>query len=197
MQTYSQTFAANTTWELNVPGKYFTTLECTLPVNVRFYKGGTLLDAGDIRGLLSGLECTLGEINNKEPAFDRVQIDVQAGDTVKVGIGNGQSRYNRGSASVSIVQNKAPQSANFDNQNKSVTLASTVLLAAKADRQYLLIQNNHGAGNLWIAFGKAATTTAGVRIIPGGFYLLDAVCTTQEVRVIGDVAHSAIVTVEG
>lgn len=197
MQTFQQTFAANTTWELNVPGKYFTTLECTLPLNVRFYKGGTLLDAGDIRGLLAGLECTLGEINNTNPAFDRVQIDVQAGDTVKVGIGNGQSRYNRGSATVTVGQNKAPQSAVFDNQNKAVTLASTVLLPANPNRQYLLIQNNHGAGNLWIAFGKAATTTAGVRIIPGGFYLLDAVCTTQEVRVIGDVAHSAIVTVEG
>lgn len=197
MQTYSQTFAANTTWELNVPGKYFTTLECTLPVNVRFYKGGTLLDAGDIRGLLSGLECTMGEINDRQPAFDRVQIDVQAGDTVKVGIGNGQSRYNRGSASVSIVQNKAPQSAAFDNQNKSVTLASTTLLAANPARQFLLIQNQAAAGTIWVAFGKAATTTAGVRIVAGGLLLLDAVCTTQDVRVIGDVAHSSVVTVEG
>lgn len=197
MQTYTQTFAVATTWELNVPGKYFTTLECSLSVNVRFYKGGTLLDAGDIRGLLSGLEVTMGEINDRNPAFDRVQIDVQAGDTVKIGIGNGQSRYNRGSASVSIVQNKVPQSGNFDNQNKSVTLASTTLLAANANRQYLLIQNQHTAGNLWIAFGKAATTTAGVRIVPGGFLLLDTVVPTQDVRVTGDVAHSAIVTVEG
>lgn len=196
MQTFQQTFAVGTTWELNVPGKYFTTLDCTLPLNVRFYKGGTLLDAGDIRGLLSGLECTLGEINNKEPAFDRVQIDVQAGDTVKVGIGNGQSRYNRGAASVAVTQNKVPQSGTFDNQNKAVTLASTTLLAANPARQYLLIQNQHTAGSVWVAFGKAATTTAGVRIAAGGSLELAAIAPTQDVRVIGDVAHTALVTVE-
>ena len=197
MQTFQQTFAAAATWELYVPGKYFTTLECSLAVNVRFYKGGTLLDSGDIRGLLAGLECTLGEIDDTEPAFDRVQIDVQAGDTVKIGIGNGQSRYNRGNASVSVVQNKVAQTAAFDNQNKSVGTGSAQLLAANPNRQYLLIQNNDPANEIYIAFGKAATTTAGVRIIPGGNFMLDCCVPTQEIRAIATVANTKIVTVEG
>lgn len=103
MQTYNQTFAANTTWQLNVPGKYFVTLACTLSLNVRFYLGGKKLDLGDITGLLAGLEVgPLGGLNDPI-AFDRVEIDVQAGDTVKVGIGNGATRYNRLVGSVDVL----------------------------------------------------------------------------------------------
>lgn len=198
MQTYSQTFATATTWELNVTGRYFTTLECNQPVNVRFYRGGQLLDAGDIRGLLAGLEMTLGDINDTRPAFDRVQIDVQAGDTVKIGIGNGQGRYNRGAATVSVTNNIVPQTAAFDNLQKTVTSASAVLLAANPLREYLLIQNKDTAGNLFVSFGKTATALNGVRVIPGGSFELIGVCTTQAIHCIGDIASNAnVVTVEG
>lgn len=198
MQTYSQTFATATTWELNTPGKYFATLECTKPVNVRFYQGGKLLDLGEIRGLMSGLEVTLGEINNQAPAFDRVQIDVQAGDTVKIGIGNGQARYNRGAATVTVSQNSQTQSANFDNQAKTVTNASAVLLAANPVRQYLLVQNNDPSGVVYLAFGKTATLAAGLRVIAGGSFELVGTVTTQAVHAIGSAANNPnIVTVEG
>lgn len=197
MQTYSQTFAASTTWEMNVAGSYFTTLECSSPVNVRFYKGGKLLDLGEIKGLLAGLEVSLPG-GGGGAAFDRVQIDVQAGDTVKIGIGNGQARYNRAQASVTVVTNTQPQSALFDNQNKTVTNASAVMLAANAARQYLLVQNKDAGGNLFLSFGKAATVANGVRVIPGGaFELIGAQCT-QAIHAIGDIANNAnIVTVEG
>ena len=198
MQTYSQTFATATTWELNVTGRYFTTLECNQPVNVRFYRGGQLLDAGDIRGLLAGLEMTLGDINDTRPAFDRVQVDVQAGDTVKIGIGNGQGRYNRAAATVTVTSNIVPQTAVFDNLQKTVTSASAVLLAANAAREYLLVQNNNATGSLFVSFGKTATVTNGVRVIPGGSLELIGVCTTQAIHCIGDIASNTnVVTVEG
>ena len=54
MQTFSQSFTSSTTWTLNVPGKYFTTLACSNPINVRFYKGGKQLDLGQISQLLEG-----------------------------------------------------------------------------------------------------------------------------------------------
>ena len=79
-----------------------------------------------------------------------------------------------------------------------MTNASAQLLAANAARQYLLIQNKDGAGNLYIAFGKAATVANGVRIIPGGAYELVGVCSTQEIRAIGDIASNPnVTTVEG
>lgn len=198
MQTYKQTFAAAGTWEMNVPGKYFTTLACTLPVTVRFYLGGKLLDMGEIKGLLSGLEVTLGDIADTRPAFDRVQIDVQAGDTVQIGIGNGQARYNRAAGSVAITQNKVAQVAAFDNNQKTVTNASAVLLAANAGRQYLLIQNKDAVGDVFVSFGKAATAGNGVRVIAGGALELVGVCTTQAIYCIGSIANNAnVTTVEG
>lgn len=198
MQTYQQTFATAQTWEMFVTGRYFTTLECTQTVNVRFYKGGKLLDAGEIKGLMAGLEMTLGDINDKEPAFDRVQIDVQAGDTVKVGIGNGQGRYNRGQASVTVTQNKAAQ-ATFTNTAKTVTNATGQLLAANPARQYLLIQNKDPSGTIYVNFGAGVATVAnGVRIIPGGNMELSDVVPTNAVQCIGDIASNAnVLVVEG
>lgn len=194
MQTYQQTFAVAQTWELNIPGKYFTTLECLFPLNVRFYRGGTLLDAGEVRGMLAGLEMMLGNIGDFQPAFDRVQIDVQAGDTVKIGIGNGQGRYNRAGE---ITKNTVPRSEQFDNLQKSVATASGVLLAANTSRQYLLIQNKDTSANVFIAFGKPATAAAGVRVIPGGAFEMVGICTTQEIHAIASVATSNITVVEG
>lgn len=197
MQTYRQTFAAAQTWELNVPGKYFTTLECTLSVNVRFYLGGKMLDMGEIKGLLAGLEVTLGEIDDTQPAFDRVQIDVQAGDTVQIGIGNGQARYNRGAATVTVSQNSQTK-ATFSNTAKTVTTASAQMVADNAARQYLLIQNKDATGNVWVNFGAAATQANGVKIAPGGAWETSSVTPTNAVHAIGDIASNAnIVLVEG
>lgn len=199
MQTFSQTFAADQTWELNVPGKYFTTLQCSQAVNVRFFKGGQKLSLGDITALLAGLEVTLGNIDDLEPAFDRVQIDVKAGDTVQVGIGNGQARYNRANASVTVVSNKLPQSGVFANTQKTVTNSSTQLVAANPARQYLLIQNKDATANVWVNFGTGAATTGnGILIGAGGVYEMTATQTTQAMQVIGDTASNAnVVVVEG
>lgn len=198
MQTYSQTFAGATTWTLNVPGKYFTTLACTNPINVRFYKGGKQLDLGQVSGLLAGLEVTLGEINDLEAAFDRVEIDVTGADTVQVGIGNGQARYNRANASVTVVTNKQPQSSTFANAQKTVTNASAQLVAANAARQYLLIQNKDTSGSVYVTIGATATTSNGVKIPPGGSYEMATTQTTQAINAIGDIASNAnVVVVEG
>lgn len=199
MQTYTQTFAGAQTWQLNVPGKYFATLTCTNPVNVRFYKGGKKLDLGDIQGLLAGLEVVAGDVKDTENAFDRVEIDVTGADTVTVGIGNGQSRYNRINTNTTITNNKLPVSAAFANTAKTVTNATAQLVAANTSRQYLLIQNKDASANVFINFGAgAATTTNGVRIPPGGSYETPNVTTTQAIQAIGDTASNPnVVVVEG
>lgn len=198
MQTYTQTFAAASTWVLNVTGKYFVTLGCTVNLNIRFYKGGKKLDLGDITGLQTGLEVGPLAGLTDEPAFDRVEIDVTASDTVQVGIGNGQARYNRAAGSVIVSQAKAPISGAFANVAKTVTNASASMLAANANRQYLLIQNNDTLGNICVTFGSAATLANGVKIVPGGSYELNGVIPSAQIFAIGDIASNAnIVTVEG
>lgn len=197
MQTFIQSFTSATTWELNIAGNYFATLDCNYPLNVRFYKGGQLLDLGEVRGLMAGLEAVLGE-PGRGFAFDRLQIDVQAGDTVKVGVGNGQVRYNRGAATVEIAQN-VPARSEFSSAAKTVTSASAQLVAAKPDRKYLLIQNNHPSGAIYLKFGTGAATAAnGVKVVPGGFFEMASCVTTGEMSAVGDIAsNAAIVVVEG
>lgn len=189
MQTFSQTFTGAQTWTLNVPGRYFVTLASTNPVNVRFYKAGRMLDLGAINGLSAGLECF-------DIEFDKVEIDATAADTIQVGIGNGNARYNR--QTITITSNRQPVTSTFSNTQKTVTNASGQLVAANANRQYLLIQNKDAAGNVYIAWGGAATTAAGIKIPPGGSFEQPATQSTQAIFAIGDIASNAnVVVVEG
>lgn len=191
MQTYRQTFAGAATWELNVSGQYFTTLECDNPVNVRLYKGGSMLNLGEIKGLLAGLEIS-------EVDFDRVQVETTAADTVQIGIGNGNARYNRQNAAVAITSTLQPKSGAFSNTQKTVTTASAQLVAFNVDRQYLLIQNKDAAGDIYVRFGVAATVATGVKIGPGGSYEMNATQSTQAIFAIGSIAsNSNVVVVEG
>ena len=195
MQTYAQTFAGATTWVLNVPGKYFTTLQCSNAINVRFYKGGKQLDLGQITGLLAGLEVMLGEISDTEAAFTRVEIDVSAADTVTIGIGNGQARYNRSQGSVAVTN----VSGAFVNAQKTVTNASATLQAANTARRYLLIQNNDATGDIYVRLdGTAATIGTGVKVAAGASYELQGYVPTGAITAIGSIASNAnIVVVEG
>lgn len=195
MQTFSQSFTSSTTWTLNVPGKYFTTLACSNPINVRFYKGGKQLDLGQISQLLAGLEVTLGNIGDTEAAFDRIEIDVTGTDTVQVGIGNGQARYNRSQGSVAVTNVNGA----FTNINATVTNTSNMLRAANAARRYLLIQNNDTSGDIYVRLdGGTATTATGVKIAAGGSYELAGFVPTGGVTAIGSIASNAnVVVVEG
>lgn len=189
MQTYSQTFTGPQTWVLNIVGKYYVTLGCTNPVNVRFYQSGKKLDLGDVNGLLAGLEVERVE-------FDRVEIDATAADTITVGIGNGNARYNRAATTATVTATVPPRSGAFASVAKTVTNASAQLVAANASRMYLLIQNNDAAGSIFINFGAAATV-AMLKIPPGGSYEMTAQ-STQAINAIGDVANNPnIVVVEG
>lgn len=102
MQTYGQTTTGAQTLKFDIPGKYFVLLATTLGVNIRFYKLGKKLDLGDISNLMAGVEATLGQPDDSEPAFTRVEIDTLGADTIQFGIGNGQVRYNRSQGNVAI-----------------------------------------------------------------------------------------------
>lgn len=192
MQTYTQTFSGAQTWVMNVVGKYFVLLGCTNACNVRFYKGGKKLDLGDITGLLAGLECTLGEVSDSEPAFTRVEIDVTAADTVQIGIGNGQTRYNRSQGNVAITNLTGAVTQTL----ATVTTTAAQLLALKTGRRYLLVQNNDASGNIFLNFSGTAIAGQGVKIPPGGSYVADAsFCPQNAISAISSIASNPNVTV--
>jgi hypothetical protein len=196
MQTYTQTFAGVSTWEINAPGRYFTLMACSAACTIKLFKGGRMLDFGEIKNVLSGIE--IGG-QNEGVDFDRVQITTSTADTVTIGIGNGQVRYNRGAATVDVNTQVPARTGAITQAAVTVTSTAAALLAANTNRFYLLIQNKDLTGNIWINFAGTATTANGVKIVPGGFFAMDAATvSTQAISAIGDIASNAnIVVVEG
>ncbi len=196
MQTYQQTFSGATTWVLNISGKYFVSLSIPTACNYRFYKQGKKLDLGDISSLGVGLEVgPLGDYN-AEDAFDRVEVDITAAGTYKIGIGSGAVRYNNSVAAVTITDNKVAQVSGAQSQ-KTVGTASAQLLAANAARQSLIIQNRSTTDSIYIAFGIAATVAGGIQIGPGGSFTPDGAVDVQVINAIGGIAGMNVVVVEG
>jgi len=58
----------------------------------------------------------------------------------------------------------------FRSRLISVKTLSKEFLAHDPNRRYLLIQNNHATGKIWINFDNDANSLSGVPIIAGGYY---------------------------
>ncbi|CAN7409245.1 hypothetical protein [Acidovorax sp. LjRoot194] len=186
-QFYDITVPANGAYRLLVAGDYFKLMTATGAVNVQ-------ADWGELRGLIGGQG--LEESNFSYLNFTDVS---GASNPIRVFIGDKKFIDGLG-GTINVGTNNVPLSAAFANLQKTVTSTSAQLLAANANRKYLLIQNKDTAGNLYIGFGAGAVTAAnGIRVIPGGSYELPGgICTTQEIRAIGDIASNAnVTTVEG
>ncbi len=199
MQTYSQTFLAAQTWELNIPGKYFITLAIPTACNYKFFKAGKRLDLGEIKGLGVGLEVGPLAGLHDEYAFDRVEIEILAPGTYTVGVGDGAVRYNNSVASVTISTNRVPQTAAAQS-TATVTSVSAQLVAANANRQSLQIQNKDAAGSIYLRVGAAGATVAnGIEVGPKGSYEFPAgTVDTGVIHAIGNIASNAnIVILEG
>ncbi|GKT19560.1 hypothetical protein AVHY2522_22930 [Acidovorax sp. SUPP2522] len=188
---YDFVVPANGPFLLTVAGDYFKILASTGALNVK-------ADWGELSGLIAGQGL-------EDSPFQRLYFtDVSGGsNTVKLFIGDekfidGMSgTFNIGTGSVQVTATVQPLAV-LSNLQKTVTSASTQLLAAKAGRKYLLVQNRDGAATVYLSFGAAATVAAGVRIVPGGAFELVGTCTDQAIFAIGDVAsQSNVVTVEG
>jgi hypothetical protein len=78
----------------------------------------------------------------------------------------------------------------FNNLQVTVTNASTTILAANANRHYLLVQNNDPSGIIYIAFAIAATTVSGLKILPGASYELDPNCSSDAINAIGSLVST-------
>lgn len=182
---YTVTIPANGSFRWIVSGQFFKITACTGAVNV-------VSDFGRLEGI------QFGQGLEKTP-FDYLLINDASGaiNTVTVLIGD-QNFIDAQTGNFAVTANKQTQSGSFVNVNQTVTNAGGSLLAANANRQYLLIQNNDISGSIFVTFGAAATLTTGVKIGPGGNYELTAAISTQQIFAIGSLASNAnIVTVEG
>lgn len=189
MRTFTQTFAGGENWVTNITGRHFRLLVTAGAVTVKLYKGGSAVSLGDMAALQAGLWASPAE------GFDRVEIAITTAGAYQFGVSDGSSGYDRSNGDVAITNFNGA----FTNTQKTVTSSSTSLVAANANRRYLLIQNNDASGIIYVTLdGTAATTAKGVKIAAGGSYELQGFVPTGQLFAIGSIASNAnCVVVEG
>lgn len=197
MLTTTFTLTAGQTVKFIDQGNFLRVLAAALPLTVRTYKNGQILTESP--SVLSGFA------EKFDDAFNEVEIYSAGAQTVQIALRLGSDVYydQAPSGNVSItgtvtVEDTTPVNATGANTQKTVTNASTSLVAANANRKYLAIQNKDASGKIYINFGAAATVANGILIKPDSFFELNANMLTAEIFAIGDIASNAnIVVVEG
>lgn len=166
---------------LPISGDKFIIESTTGPVDVS-WQGGKLLSR------------LAGQGYNVEGGFAQLVLNNSgAGDIVgTIQIADENAIDNRIAGSVSV-----SAGATFAPTAPAVGIASGVLLAANASRAYLLIQNNHATGNIWLGFGVAAVVGVGVKISAGGSYEPAGKVPINAINVVGDVINALVAVIEG
>lgn len=193
---YTFDLAANGPYRLLVAGEYFKILSATGPVDVQS-------DFGRLNGLVTGQGLA------KNPFSSLYFTDVSgAPNTLRILVGDsdfidgvtGDVNVQNFPAvqAVSMPASHANQGA-FLNYQETVTNASTMMLAAKANRRYLLIQNNDTTGIVYVTLdGTAATAAKGIKLAPGGSLELQGYVPSGAIYAIGSIASNTnCVAVEG
>jgi len=149
-------------------------------------------DCGELLNMDAGDAVILSAFGRLNVSHDNVGIQ-----TIVLLIGNGtraeSSTVHQLLGSISVQASGAMTST-----QKTVTNASSSLVADNPLRRFLAIQNN-GAGSVFVnVAGVAATLVNSLKIGPGASLMFDAFTPTGQVFAIGDIAsNTAVVVVEG
>lgn len=189
MRTFKQTFAGGEQWVTHITGRHFRLLLTAGAVTVKLYKGGSAVSLGDMEALEAGLWASPAE------GFDRVELTITAAGVYQFGVSDGSSGYDRSNGDVAITNVNGA----FAHTAETVTSTSASIVAANANRRYLLIQNNDAAGDIYVRVdGTAATIGTGIKIAAGDSWEIQGFAPTGEVTAIGSIASNAnVVAVEG
>jgi hypothetical protein len=157
MQTVEQTWAGKNSFA--VSGRYFRLLSCVNAVDIVFFMRGQKI--GEALGFDAGLAADGLD-------FDRIELTTAGEENVKFIISNSPIRYDRLSGDVQVTNTAGP----YTNSRATVLSSGvTLLLAADANRRYVLVQNNDAAVALRVTMdGVDPTTAQGVRVPAGGSY---------------------------
>lgn len=177
------TLAANASQNVDVKGSFFKYKTGVGSITVRTSKG-------------KKVKLTPGQGVRREN-FESLTITDSSGGTNTGVLFIDESEFidDTLSGTVSILNSNGA----ITNSQKTVANASAQMIAANANRRYLLIQNNDVTGNIYVRLdGAVATVGTGIKIGPGGYYENSSYTPTGAITAIGDIASNTnIVTVEG
>lgn len=202
MRPYTIKIPAGESVEIAMPGNYLRVKSASV----------TLMLTVDETG--ESAEIEQGDALELSP-FSRVKFSHSdaAEQTVKVLIGKNTRMFSSqvgGSVTVSgnveitnDVGNAIPVSqvfaAAFTQAAVAVGVASAQILAAKANRKFLLVQNNDAAANVFLNLTGAAATATDLKLPPGASIVLDQATPSAAITAIASAATAAgaVVVIEG
>jgi len=88
-----------------------------------------------------------------------------------------------------VVSTNQNNFSNVSQNDVTVTTSSNQVLAARAARRYLLIQNKNASGNVSLSLSGSAVLGGGISLPPGGMYE-PLVCGNGAINAIGDLASN-------
>jgi hypothetical protein len=192
MSYLANSLASGAAWQIEGAGNFFRLLAATGAVRAEFYRNGSLISVTD--------NVQAGFWRESAQPFDRVRLTDQSGgaNALEVVIDSDHIGYDRMSISGNIsaqAKNGTPTQA-----AATVTTTSAQLVAANANRRYLLVQNKSTSGTIYLNFaGAAATTANGLKIGIGEAYESSAAwVSSAQINAIGDIASNPdVVVIEG
>lgn len=190
MPTISDTIAANGSKRFNVSGQYFALIRADYaPASIRFFNRFAVMDSVEL--LEAGVKYS-GDIHAIEITAGALGCDFQ------FYLGENDFEYNRGAASVDITSIAAP-ALTLAQTAASVTTVSGLLLAAKADRRFLMVQNNDVSATVYLNVAGAAATVNGLKLLPGASVIFDVATPATAIYAISSVntAANAVAVIEG
>lgn len=187
----SENFAAGVPKKFDVSGDFFRIETAAGPVDVDFYRRGQALPE-NLRVASAGYWAA------PEGGFDSLTITAAGAHLVEVDVYRGRVGADRVAGSVQVSNFPAAGGAVVSDGAVTVANTSGIIVAANAARRYLLVQNNHATGRVYLRFGAAATVAAGIRLEPGQKLELSGYQFTAALHAIGDVLSNAdVVVLEG
>jgi hypothetical protein len=178
---YTYTLAANASINLPVTGDYFKVMSATGLVCVRS-------DFGSLDDLIAGQG-----LENTPFKFLTIINKTASPNTVRIFVGD-EHFIDGMTGSIAVTSTAMPTAGSHVNTQATVTNVAAQLDAVNAARKYLLIQNNHATGIVYLGFSAGVTAANGIKVVPGGFY--EPACVpTGAIFAIGDIASNASVVI--
>jgi hypothetical protein len=185
-----QTFAAGTRYEFTEDMDYFYVLQAAnADLTVEFYKNNAKIS--EVKNI------GVGYAELFRNGISKVVISSTAGQQVRFATRLGaEIRNDTPPNGQVIISNTAGA---FTQANATVTSTSGQLLAARATRRYLLIQNKDASGDIFVTLnGATATTAIGIKLTPGQALELQGFVPTGAINAIGSISSNAnVVVIEG
>lgn len=195
MLTINTTLTAGQTVKYTDLGNFLRVMSATANLTVRTYQNGRVLT--ESVGVGAGYAEEFGD------TFNEVEVYSATAQTIQLVIRNGSKVYfdapPTGNVAVAGQVHTIQDNVNgaFTQSRASVSNTNTQILAANANRRYLLIQNNDTSAYMRVSLnGSAATVTTGFRIAAGGTLEVPNYAVTGAINVIMETASAVSNNVE-